>query len=157
MDVERLSTRNLLALHAEIARKLRSRGICRSANSPVADYAEWLCSKRLGLTLVSNSTAGYDATDPKGRRYEIKARRRTAKSIPSHFSAIRGLANRHFDLFIGIVFAEDFSVERAASLPFRYVSSLARYRKHVNGSILYLRDFWSSEKAEDLTRRLRVG
>ncbi len=157
MNLDRMTAGNLLALHAEVSRRLRTLGVCRSANNPVADYAEWLCSRRLQLELVTKSTAGHDAVDSRGKRYEIKARRRTAGRPPSHFSAIRGLSDRHFDYFVGILFAEDFTVERAAILPFRAVTRIARFRKHVNGNIVYLRDFWSAPAVRDVAGRLQVG
>lgn len=155
MDLDNLSPEELLALHASIANRLRVLGVSRSANNPVADYAEWLCANRLGLTLVRNSMAGFDATDPAGQRYEIKARRRTPVSTPTHLSPIRGLPAQLFDFLLAVIFNETYAVERAVLLPFRAVSTLARYRKHVNGSYLYLRDIWKCQEGSDVTLTLR--
>ena len=47
-----LSTRKLLALYASLLDALRSRGVLRSANNPLADYAEGLCARAMGWTLV---------------------------------------------------------------------------------------------------------
>lgn len=68
------STRELLAEHVRIMSKLRTRGVSRTNNNPTSGYAEWLTSQVLGLTLVENSSTGYDATDAEGKRYEIKSR-----------------------------------------------------------------------------------
>jgi hypothetical protein len=155
VKIDHLSPQELLALHASISSRLRTLGVSRSANNPVADYAEWLCAGRLGLTLAGNSTAGFDATDSSGRRYEIKARRRTPDSTPTHLSAIRGLPTQLFDDLIAVIFDEEYVVDRAVLLPFQVVSSLARYRKHVNGSYLYLRDLWKCQDARDITATLR--
>jgi hypothetical protein len=57
-----MSPAGLLKLHGAVSAELRRRGICRSGNNPVADYAEGLVALRLGLRLAPNSTAGFDAS-----------------------------------------------------------------------------------------------
>ena len=120
---EPASTRQLLAQYASLLETLRSRGVLRSANNPVADYTERLVAVGLGLKLVANSTAGYDALDPAtGEKYEIKGRRishRNVASMNPQVSAIRNLDAQHFDFLVGVVFNEDFSVERAVKIPSR--------------------------------------
>lgn len=154
-DLKTLSARDLLLLHSRIANELRQRGISRSSNNPVADLAEWLVACAFGLELVEKSATGFDARDPNGLRYEIKARRLTRGGKATHLSAIRGLPEQHFDYLVAILFSEDFSIDRAFLLPFATVKRLARYRKHVNGSYVYFRDIWSADEAEDITGRLR--
>ena len=51
-----LSDIELLSLHSEILTQLRFRGVIRTKNNPVGDYAEWLVSNALGMTLLSNSS-----------------------------------------------------------------------------------------------------
>lgn len=41
----------LLSLHSEILAELHSRGVIRTKNNPVGDYAEWLVSEALGMIL----------------------------------------------------------------------------------------------------------
>ncbi|MDP3775504.1 MAG: hypothetical protein Q8Q85_14690 [Gemmatimonadales bacterium] len=127
----------------------------RSANSPVAGYAEWLVARKLRLRLAANSTAGFDATDRQGKKVEIKARRQTPTSRPSHFSALRGLEEKRFDYLIAVLFDQDYSVVRAIRLPYKAVRRLARFRRHVNGSVLIIRDLWNAANAQDITRQLR--
>lgn len=156
--INELTTDQLLFSFAEILETLRDRGIVRSANNPVADYAEWLLQKVLSLRLAKNSTAGYDAIDPQGRRYEIKARRFTRRGKTTHFSAMRGLENNHFDYLAAVVFRQDFTVERACLIPFEVVRQQAVYRSHVNGWFLYMRDdLWNAEGVEDITQRIKMA
>ncbi len=58
MDLAQLSDANLLALWADVMAELKSRDVIRSANNPVADYAERLVADRLGLALAPPSTPG---------------------------------------------------------------------------------------------------
>jgi hypothetical protein len=153
-SLSELSTKELLILHAEVSAELCARGVCRSGNNPVADYAEGLAAKALGLQLAKESTTGFDATDSSGLRYEIKARRITTTSKATMLSAIRGLENKHFDLLIAVVFNEDYTVNRAVMIPHKTVEKIARFRKHVNAHILMLRDIWKAEDARDITAKL---
>lgn len=152
-----LSPQALLGLHAEVSAELRKRGICRSSNNPVADFAEGLVAKALGLTLAKGSTTGFDATDSSGRRYEIKARRMTGSSKASMLSAIRGLEKKHFDFLVAVIFNEDYTVQRAVQLPHDTVQRIAKFRKHVNAHIVMIRDMWKAEGARDITRKLADG
>ena len=146
----------LLACYAQTIDELLSRGIVRSANSPVSDYAEHLVCNALSLEAAPPSTQGFDATDNKGVRYEIKARRETQRSKPRRFSAIRDLEGNHFDFLVAVLFAEDFMVKRAGILPIALVHRLAFYQQHVNGWILPLRDnLWSHQDVRDITKNLR--
>jgi len=156
-DLPRLSARNLLKLHGAVSAELRRRGISRSGNNPVADYAEGLVAKRLRLRLAENSTAGFDAVDARRRRFEIKARRETRSSKATMLSAIRAIEKRHFDFLIAVIFNEDYTVRRAVQLPYATVRRLARFRRHVNGSVLMIRDLWDAKGARNLTAKLADG
>lgn len=155
-DLEGLSDREVLRLHSRVSDELRRRGLTRTANNPVADLAEWVVARALNLTLAEKSTAGFDARDSDGLRYEIKARRQTPTSKPTHFSAIRGIESQHFDRLVVLLFGEDYSVVRASLLLFQAVKRLARFRPHVNGSLLYLRDVWAASDAKDITEACRA-
>ena len=152
-----LSTKELLGLHAEVSGELRARGVCRSGNNPVANYAEGLVAKALGLELAKGSTTGFDATDSAGLRYEIKARRMTVSSKPTMLSAIRGLKKKHFDFLIAVVFNEDYTVQRAVKIPHETVEKIAKFRKHDNAHRVMLRAMWEEESACDVTAKLADG
>jgi len=113
-DLCRMKVLDVLGLYADIIDELRRRGIVRSVNSPVADYAEHLVCAALSLRSAQKSAKGFDATDTNGRKYEIKARRETKQSKPTRLSAIRDLEGNHFHYLVAVLFTEDFSVKRAA-------------------------------------------
>ena len=154
INVTRLSAAELLRLHASVSGELRRRKVCRSGNNPVADYAEGLVAKALRLTLATGSTTGYDATDSKGRRYEIKARRLTPPGKATILSAIRGMEKRHFEFLVAVIFGEDYSVRRAVQIPYDSVVGIAKFRPHVNAHVLMIRDIWDAKGARDITAKI---
>src|SRR4051794_198447 len=107
---------DLLALFARIVDELRSQGVVRSTNNPVADYSECLTARAFGLTLVANSSIGYDAISDDDVRYQVKARRLTLRNRSRQLGFIRGLEKEEdpFDVLVGILFNADFSILRAA-------------------------------------------
>lgn len=158
MEIEGLSTRDLLTLHGQVMRALRAQGILRSANNPLADYAEWLCERALRVSLVKKSTRGYDAIDAAGYKYEIKARRVTPENSSRQLSAIRGLEHSHFDFLVGVLFDTNFNVMRGALIPRPVVVRLARPAKHTNSMRFILRDsVWGEPGVEDVTSQLRAS
>jgi len=152
----KMGNHEIFTLFADIIEELGHRGLTRSKNNPVADYAEHLVCKAFSLTPAQKSTKGYDATDSAGKKYEIKSRRKSARSNPSRFSAIRDLRTKHFDLLAGVLFSRDFTVMRAALIPYDAVLKLAFRQEHVNAWILPIRDsVWSADGVVDVTARLR--
>ncbi len=137
-DLKKMSVNELLQGHAAIIAELRSRGILRSKNNPVGDYCEWLVADRLGLTLVNNSTSGYDAVDSGGIRYQIKGRRVTPDNRSRQLSAIRNLDDNDFDYLIGVILNERFDVVHAAQIPHAMIGRYAKFRAHTNAHILHL-------------------
>jgi hypothetical protein len=155
-DLGSLSAVELLGLHSRILAELRARGVLRTANNPVADYAEFLVCSALSLTPAQKSEKGYDATDAAGLRYEVKARRQTRWTKATRFSAIRGLEEAHFDYLVALLFSEDFRVERAAMLPRETVVQRAFWQQHVNAWILPLNEsLWTDDSAQDITEAIR--
>lgn len=77
--------RKLLRQYTFIIEKLRKNKIIKTGKV-VADYGEYVASKKLKLTLVDSPiNKGYDATDKKGNKYEIKTRKATTWNTPSNF------------------------------------------------------------------------
>lgn len=156
IQLESLATIDLLRLFARVLDQLRERGVIRSSNNPVADYAEGLVASALGLKLVPNSTTGYDAEDPQGNRYEIKGRRWTKHNRSTQLSVIRGLDLNHFSFLVGVLFNDDFSVERSCVIPRDVVLKVAVHRKHVNGWIIQLRpELMRASGVRDITDDVR--
>ena len=152
------SNRELLKLYTELMTELRSRGIVRTSNGPGADVAEGLVAKALSLTLNAASTAGYDGIDSNGRKIEVKCRRLTRHNDSRQLSAIRNLESAHFDFLAGVLFNEDFSVMKAALIPYQVVKDHAVFVKHTNGWKFVLRDsIWTLPGVEDITSRLKAA
>jgi hypothetical protein len=133
-----ITEQQLLQNYYHIIDELRKRKVVRTSNGPIGDYAEWLIAKQLGLTLVTNSTAGYDAIDSSGLKYQIKSRRITPRRSHRQLSAIRNLKNHDFDYLIAILFNERVEVTSVMKMPHAIIEKYARYREHVNAHILIL-------------------
>lgn len=149
------STPELLRLHHCIIEALRSRGVLRSSNNPVADYTEWLVSTRLALTLAGNSTSGHDATDSAGVRYQIKGRRLTAQNRSTQLGQMRRLDTRPFDSLLAVVFNPDFTIAYGASVPLDIVVRLSRFSAHTNAHVFSMRrDVLGQDGVTDITALL---
>ncbi|BCA58885.1 hypothetical protein [Sphingomonas sp. HMP6] len=150
----------LLQLHASAIESLRLRGIVRTANAPIGDYAEHLFAQAFGWELEVNSAAGHDAVDPTtGTKYQIKARR-LRLGLPSErqLSQIRALPELKFDQLAVVLFNTDFGIRRAALVPHATVSALAIYVAHVNAWRLIMDDaIWSINGVMDVTDQLRAA
>ena len=145
----------LLAQYAALIEELRRRGITRSSNNPVGDYTELLCEKALSLRTADKSTKGYDATDSRGARYQIKGRRLTRHSDSRQLGVLRDLNSEPFDYLVGVLFTEEFRVFRACHLPISQLPDNSKYVERTNSWRFLLRDsVWSLPGAVDLTARL---
>ncbi|NMG14250.1 Uncharacterized protein pbN1_40520 [Aromatoleum bremense] len=137
---------------------LKERGVIRSSNNPVADYTESLVSKVLGLSLVGQSQAGFDATDPSGRRYQIKGRRLTAHNTSPQLSAIRNLDQRPFDFLAAVAYDTNLSVLYAALIPIEVVAELSRFSKHSNSHVLiFRRNILDNPRVTNITQSLAAA
>lgn len=149
---------SLLRQYSSVLRELRKSGVLRSANNPVADYAELLVSRALALDLSGKSNAGYDAVDNAGARYEIKGRRVTPENPSRQLSAIRGIDKRKFDYLAGVLFDVEFNVLKACLVPHRVVNENCQFSRHSNSSIFHLRDsVWQLQGVENLTEVVQLA
>jgi hypothetical protein len=151
-----LTTQQLLNYYSQILDELRIRKIIRTANSPIGDYAEWLVARRLGLTLVPNSTSGHDAIDASGIKFQIKGRRITQRNKSRQLGVIRNLESHDFDFLIAVLFNEQIEVEKVLKIPHEIIGKYARFSEHVNAHILVLREnVIKDPKIEDLSIQFR--
>lgn len=134
-----LSNLELLSLHSKILTVLRSREVIRTKNNPVGDYAEWLVSKALGMTLLSNSSAGADAIDADGMKVQIKARRVTPDNPSRQLSALRNYEATDFDYLIAVIFDENYNILDSYKIPHEVIRDYARHSVHVNAHIINLK------------------
>lgn len=156
VNLEARSTLELLRLHAAVIDELKSRGVVRTKNNPVGDYAEWLVSQSLGLELQSNSVAGYDATGKDGVRYQIKARRVTPDNRSRQLSAIRKLDEADFDRLIGVIFNAEFEVTDAYEIPHEVIAEYSRYRSHTNAHVVHLQgSLLSDPRVKDIASQIQ--
>jgi hypothetical protein len=130
---------DLFALWAATMDELKRRGVIRTANNPVADYAEYLVAHELNATLAHNSNAGYDAIGSDGTRYQIKARRMTRARQSRQLGVLRNLESDGFDVLAIVLFGPAFELEGIWLVPIEIVLTAATYRPHVNGHVLHAR------------------
>lgn len=156
MDLATFTTRELLNLQAVVIGELRNRGILRTKNNPVGDYAEWLVSSALNLKLAKNSAAGHDAESDSGRKFQIKARRVTADNRSRQLGVIRNLEKMDFDELVAVIFDESYEVVVAVSIPHVVIADYSICRAHVNGHILHIRGaLLSDSRVRDIGAELK--
>ena len=159
VDLARPTNAELLRLYSSVLDQLRFRGVVRSANNPIADYAESLAAGALGLRLAGKSATGYDAVGPDNLRYQVKARRLTQQNGSRQLSFIRGLddAEDPFDYLVGILFEADFEIRRAALVPVAVVRQRATNLARVNAKRLMLTDsVWTLPAVKDITDQIKT-
>ena len=159
LDWSKLSDKQLLGAYCSLMATLKERGVVRSANNPVADYTESLVSKALGLSLESQSQAGYDALDSTtGLRYQIKGRRLTAHNTSPQLSAIRNLKSKPFDVLAAVAYDANLSVLYAALIPVDVVAEMSRYSSHSNSHILiFKRNLLDDPRVKEITASLAAA
>jgi hypothetical protein len=156
LDLEELPTSKLLALFAGVMRELRTRGVVRTKNNPVADIAEWLAAKCLDLTLVGNSAKGHDAEAKDGTRYQVKSRRLTPDNPSTQLGVLRHLDQKHFEYVLAFYFDEDFGITRVLRIGHDCVCRHAVWSKAQSGHILHAKKaVLSDPSCEDLTELFR--
>ncbi len=146
----------LMARYGALLRELRTRGVTRTDNNPVSDYAEALVARAFSLERGHGATRGYDARDADGIRYQVKARRLSPIYNNRQLGTIRALDQDRFDVLVGVLFEEDFAIRRAAAIPITVVRDRARSVGYVNGASFYLNDdVWLVPGVKDVTADLQ--
>jgi hypothetical protein len=113
----RASDEEVAKTWARAMRELRVRGLVRTANTPVGDYAERICCDRFGLQRMGFSEKSVDAIGPDGTRYQIKARRLTPENLSRQLGAIRDLDKDPFDVLLAVYFDENLDLQEIWSVP----------------------------------------
>lgn len=153
-DLRQMPVSELLSLNAATTKELRDREVLRSANNPVADFAEYMFCSTFGWKQAPPSEKGYDATDRNGRRFQIKGRRIISSNKSRQLSAIRSFDT--FDLLAVLLFSEDYRVHRAALMPNEIVKSKSRFQSRTRSFIFEARDdVWGISDVVDVTSQLR--
>lgn len=136
-NLKPMSERDLLRLYAELMEELRTRGLIRSSNNPVADYAEKVAVEYLGLRRAGKEARGYDGLDKNGMKYQIKGRRITRHNKSRQLGVIRNINEKLFHFLIAVIFDESFDLIEMWKMPYRFVNENATWSKHQNGHIFY--------------------
>jgi|TARA_R110000851_G_scaffold39955_1_gene101034 hypothetical protein len=156
-DWSDLKDGELLLAYASLMEELRSRGIVRSSNNPIADCTEFLVARALGLSILAQSAAGHDATDAAGVRYQIKGRRPTEHNKSVQLGIMRNLASRPFDVLAAVIYSPTFSVSYAGLIPIEVVAELGHFSKHSNGQLFHFRrSVLNDPRVTDISSRLRA-
>jgi hypothetical protein len=157
-DLSGLSEPGLFSLYRAILAELKSRGVIRTENAPVGDYAEYLVATALGGELAPNSEKAWDVLGRGGEKLQVKAR---VVSDPAEPGQLQLSPFRSFDFHSAVIVllsATDYTVTRASKVPRHVVESSAVYRQHVNGKVLFARPaIMGHAEATDLTARLRAA
>jgi len=155
MELSGLTNLELLNLHAQALEELRRRGLIRSSNNPVGDYAEYLFCKAFGWRQADNSAKDADAVGCDGVRYQIKGRRLTKRNMSRQLGALRRLPEKNFDILAGVLFNEDFSIRRAALAPHAVVEDRATYVDATKSwRMMLTEDVWTCQGVTDVTAAL---
>jgi len=158
MNVSSLSTIVPLRGYGDILDELRRHDVVRSANNPISDLAKVLFCRTFNWVREGNSAAGYDATDPGGTRFQIKARRITSVQGERQLSAIRNIDRDPFDQLAAVLFEPDFGVHCAALIPISVIRARARHSAHTNSHVFHLReDVWTVPGVRDVTVDVRAA
>ncbi|HUB39010.1 MAG TPA: macro domain-containing protein, partial [Streptosporangiaceae bacterium] len=157
-DLSMLSESGLFSLYRAILGELRSRGVIRTENAPVGDYAEYLVATALGGQLAPNAEKAWDVLGNGGEKLQVKAR---VVSDPAEPGQLQLSPFRSFGFdsaVIVLLSATDYAVSRASKVPRHVVESSAVYRQHVNGKVLFARpEIMGHPDATDLTAALRAA
>lgn len=156
LHMRNLPTIKLLNLYRDVSDELLRRGVVRTRNAPISDYAEWLVAKGLGLKLENSSKSGHDAISKSGARYQVKCRRITGKNGSRQLGVIRNIDKKPFDELVAVFFNEDFTVDTAYMLPLSVVKKYAKHSDHQNGHILIMKGpIFEDKKVRNITNRIK--
>jgi len=122
----------ILRFHAQAADVLRLRGLTRSANNPVGDFAEGIFCRTFGWKPADSATLPFDATDEHGIKYQIKGRRVRNDGESRQLSAIRDLEKEGFDFIAAIIFGWEYQILSAIIVPRAIVKALATFQSFTN-------------------------
>lgn len=145
-------TRDLLVRYGATLTELERRGVVRTRNAPVGDYAEYLAAQVYGGTLAPNSVKSYDLTTLDGARYQVKARTvRPGMKAGAAFSVIRSY---DFDFMVYLALDwETYEVMWAREVAVAEMESVGRFSDHINGTLVRIRD--AQALGADVTARFR--
>lgn len=134
-DLGKASIPDLLGRYAAILQELRDRGVVRTRNAPLGDYAEYLAAQVYGGELAANSVKSYDLLAADGRRVQVKAR--TVGSDTEAGAVFSAFRSFDFDVAVLITFeSSTYAVRWAREVAASDIEPASRYSSHINGRLL---------------------
>jgi len=161
MNLSKLSSKELLALHTGLEEEWRRREIKRTSNNFTGDLAEYLFRIAFpSWKWPGNSNAGFDAIDKRTRdKYQIKGRRCKDQDKSRQLGAIRNLEDKDkpFNVLAAIIFSEDYGVQRAALIPYEVVKRRRpKLQEHTNSyRFILTEDVWKIPGVKNVTQKLQ--
>lgn len=147
----------LFEMYGLILATLRTRELIRTANAPAGDYAEYLVARALGGDLAPNSEKSFDVAAPEHGRVQVKARVVGEKITAGQRQTSPFRSHDYEYAALVMLSSADYSVRQAVLVSRQMVEDRAVFRKHVNGSILFMRpELMDHSDAIDITERLRA-
>jgi hypothetical protein len=128
------SVSDLLGRYAAILQELRRRGVVRTRNAPLGDYAEYLAARVYEGELAANSVKSYDLLAADKRRVQVKAR----AIGPNARSGAVFSPFRSFDFDVAVLIAFDgstYDVLWAREVPPADIEAASRFSRHINGHL----------------------
>ncbi len=156
MELERLSTGELLRLYANILTELVNRRVVRSRNAPAGDLAEYLVAIAYGGELAPPSAKSWDVRAG-NRRLQVKVRLVvTGRNASQNFSIFRSW---DFDACVFVLLdAHTYEVVRSVEVPVASVVQVARESAWVKGHRVGTRaDLEGLPGAVDRTAEIRLA
>jgi hypothetical protein len=131
-DVSGASIPDLLGRYAAILQELRDRGVVRTRNAPLGDYAEYLAARVYAGELAANSVKSYDLLAKDGRRVQVKARTVSPDTgAGAIFSVFRSF---DFDIAVLVTFdSATYALRWAREVTAAKIETASRHSAHVNG------------------------
>jgi hypothetical protein len=159
LDLSKFSESDLFfSIYRAVLSELKSRGVIRTENAPVGDYAEYLVAAALDGHLAPNAKKSWDVLCNDGEKLQVKAR---VISDPARRGQLQLSPFRSFAFDSAVILllsASDYTVVQASKVPRYVVESFATYRQHVNGNVLFARqEIMGHPDAIDLTATLRAA
>ena len=125
----------LLNKYTDIIEKLRKAQVIRTGKV-VADYGEYVASKKLNLKLVNNPiNKGYDAIDQNGKKYEIKTRKAVKWNNPTVFP-IDSRQLHMADFLVYVEFNNNWNLVKLLKIPVKKIKANKYNRKHISQDLI---------------------
>jgi hypothetical protein len=157
IDINRLSTRQILRLYASLLTELIARGVVRSRNAPVGDLAETLVARAYNGILPGRSEKSWDVRTRDGLRLQIKSR-----MVGPHTSASQVYSvfrSWDFDACVFVqIDSHTYDVVQGVEVLAAGVQQVAGWSSHTNGARVRVKQHLVAlPGARDVTARLRAA